>query len=176
MSYIIILHQVSSFSQANLATSLLGRFRFPRWRKFWTRDITSSCVVWRHAFKLKFRRWKQTWKQRFWGVAMTSHSDVHVQVNTYLNLPIREVKIDVYLNGNMWMRRHDHSFEANLKRSLSKFELCLNVWRHIKQKLMMSHVQNPRQHRNIYPSLFWCTGKDLCIFGLHCLRVSRMCR
>ena len=45
----------------------LGRFRFPRWRKFWTRDITSSCVIWRHAFKLKSRRWKQTWKQRFWG-------------------------------------------------------------------------------------------------------------
>ena len=56
--------------------SLLGRFRFPRWRKFWTRDITSSCVIWRHAFKLKFRRWKQTWKQRFWGWPLTCGHDV----------------------------------------------------------------------------------------------------
>ena len=54
----------------------IERFRFPRWREFWTRDITSSCVIWRHAFKLKFRRWKQTWKQRFWGWPLTCGHDV----------------------------------------------------------------------------------------------------
>ena len=53
----------------------IRRFRFPRWRKFWTRDITNSCVVWRHAFKLKFRRWKQTWKQSFWGWPLTCVRD-----------------------------------------------------------------------------------------------------
>ena len=70
---------------------LIGRFRFLRWSRFWTRDITNFCVIWRHAFKLKSRRWIQTWKPSFWGwpltcAHMTSHSDVRIQVNVYLNL------------------------------------------------------------------------------------------
>ena len=44
---------------------IIGRFRFPRVRGFWTHDITSPCAIWRHAFKMKFRRWKQTWEQAF---------------------------------------------------------------------------------------------------------------
>ena len=55
---------------------LLERFRFPCWREFWTRDITSSCVIWRHAFNLKFRGTKQTWQQSFWGWPLTSSHDV----------------------------------------------------------------------------------------------------
>ena len=54
----------------------IERFRFPRWRGFWTRDITSSCVIWRHAFKVEFRRSKQTWKQSFWGWPLTCGHDV----------------------------------------------------------------------------------------------------
>ena len=46
---------------------IIGRFRFPRVLGFWTHDITSSCAIWRHAFKMKFRRWKQTWEQAFSG-------------------------------------------------------------------------------------------------------------
>ena len=48
----------------------------PRWRKFWTRDVTSSCVMWRHEFNIKFRRSKQTWKQSFWGLPLTCGHDV----------------------------------------------------------------------------------------------------
>ena len=59
--------------------SSLERFRFPRWREFWTRDINSSCVIWRHAFNLKFRRSKQTWKQSFWGWPLTCGHDVTVR-------------------------------------------------------------------------------------------------
>ena len=33
----------------------IERFRFPRWREFLTRDITSHCEMWRHAFDMKFR-------------------------------------------------------------------------------------------------------------------------
>ena len=55
---------------------LIERFRFPRWCEFWTRDITSSCVVWRHAFNLKFRRSKPTWKQSIWGWPLTCGHDV----------------------------------------------------------------------------------------------------
>ena len=58
------------------ACMTIERFRFPRWREFWTRDITSSCVMWRHAFNLKFRRSKQTWKQSFWGWPLTCGHDV----------------------------------------------------------------------------------------------------
>ena len=61
---------------AAFTRNLLERFRFPRWREFWTRDIISSCVIWRHAFKLKFRRSKQTWKQSFWGWPLSCGCDV----------------------------------------------------------------------------------------------------
>ena len=54
----------------------LERFRFPRLREFWTRDITGSCVIWRHAFNLKFRRSKQTSKQSFSGWPLTCGHDV----------------------------------------------------------------------------------------------------
>ena len=33
---------------------LIGRFRFPRWRRLWPRDITRFSVVWCHAYWLKF--------------------------------------------------------------------------------------------------------------------------
>ena len=62
---------------------IIERFRFPRWREFWTRDITSSCVLWRHAFGMKFRRWRQTWKQRFWGMASNVWPWRHIQTSTF---------------------------------------------------------------------------------------------
>ena len=54
----------------------LGRFRFPCWSGFWAHVITSSCVIRSHAFRLKFRRCKQTWKLSFWGWSLTSDHDV----------------------------------------------------------------------------------------------------
>ena len=55
---------------------IIGRFRFPCWRGCWMRDITSFCVIWRHAFKMKFRRCKQTWKQSLTGWPLTCEHDV----------------------------------------------------------------------------------------------------
>ena len=101
-------NEVLSWYCINLMVSFrfwpIGRFRFPCWRKFWTRDITSSCVIWRHAFKPKFRRSKQTWKSIEVGlqrVVMTSHSDVHVQVNVYLNLPIISHPADLEISSDI---------------------------------------------------------------------------
>ena len=59
-------------------------------------------------------------------------------------LTIREVKIDVNPNVNVWMWRHDHMLEANLKSSVfmvcfQRLNFSLNAWRHI--------------HRN-----WWCLG------------------
>ena len=69
---------VSASKEFFYSLAPVERFRFPRWREFWTRDITSSCVglLWRHAFKMKFRRSKQTWKQSFWGWPLTCGHDV----------------------------------------------------------------------------------------------------
>ena len=54
----------------------LDRFRFPRWRGFWKRDFINSCVIWRDAFKMKFRHCKQTWEQSFWGWPLMCDHDV----------------------------------------------------------------------------------------------------
>ena len=51
--------------------TILERFRFPRWRGFWTRDIISWCVVWRQAFRTNFSRWVQTWKTGFRCLLLT---------------------------------------------------------------------------------------------------------
>ena len=57
----------------------LGMFRLPRWHGLWKvlkRDITGSCVIWRHVLRPKFRRCKQTWKMIFWGWPLTCDHDV----------------------------------------------------------------------------------------------------
>ena len=64
-----------------LIIQYIRRFRFPRWRWFWTCGIISSGVIRRHTFKLKFRRCKQTWKQSLTGWPL--------QVHVYLNLHIK---------------------------------------------------------------------------------------
>ena len=55
---------------------IIGRFRVSRWRQFWTHDITFSCVIWCHAFNLKFSRRKQTWEHGFWGWPLTCSHDL----------------------------------------------------------------------------------------------------
>ena len=65
-----------SICEGILSLFRIGRFRFPRQHGFWTRDIASPCVIWRHVFRLKFWRYKQTWKQRFWGWPLTCGHDV----------------------------------------------------------------------------------------------------
>ena len=54
----------------------------------------------------------------------------------------------------MWLWHHVHILEANLKKL--NFQVCaqtselhMKAWRNITQKLMMSHVQNSRQHGNL---------------------------
>ena len=55
----------------------IERFRFPRWRGFWTRDIISLCVVWRQAFKANFSRWVWTWKRGFRRLLLTCEYFLH---------------------------------------------------------------------------------------------------
>ena len=58
------------------------------------------------------------------------------------------------MNVNVWMWRHGHTLEANLKSSVFKFvfqrlNFSLNAWRNITQEMVMSHVQNLRQRGNL---------------------------
>ena len=67
-----------------LLVQAIGRFRFPRCPGFWTFVITSSCVIWCHVFRLKFRRCKQTWNLSFSVWPLTCAHDVtHTQAFTF---------------------------------------------------------------------------------------------
>ena len=54
------------------------------------RDIISHCVIWRNAFKLKFRQYKKTWNQSFWDWPLMCGHDVtfrRSRSGKRLNLP-----------------------------------------------------------------------------------------
>ena len=52
----------------DLQSKVIWRFRFQHWCGLWGRDITSSCVIWCHAF-----RWSSV---SFWGLHLTFEHDV----------------------------------------------------------------------------------------------------
>ena len=53
---------------------IIGRCRFPRWPELWAWDITISWIM--SCVQKKFRRFKHTWKECFWGLPPTGEHDV----------------------------------------------------------------------------------------------------
>ena len=107
---------------------------------------TSMWVLnaWHHQFlcRMKLRRWKGTLKLRFWslplmcGYDVTFSSDVHVQVNVYLKLPITDSswKLTVAFKVVTWIlvfrvfasqRREQRAPVFNMKATIS-IQACVS--------------------------------------------------
>ena len=77
--------------------------------------------------------------------------------------------MDIYLNVNVWMWHQGQPQKLCFQVCFQRLNFSSNAWRHITQELVMSRVQNSRQHRNLnLPSIMQMKTsevKSCCMIG-----------